>query len=475
MAASSSHLGSQVVRGGTIVGTLNRREFVSQTGRLALGAAAGTSVFAAPARAKTISANEKVVVGIVGLRGRGSVLSQGFAARRDCAVAYLADVDTTIFDQQAPVAFVDNFPADFRGTRLEGVTKAQGKAPKLVQDFRRVLDDKSVDAVVIATPDHWHSLATIWACQAGKDVYVEKPLSHNPWEGRKAVEAARKYQRIVQLGTQSRSAPCFHAAKKYLASGKLGKIHLCRVFNMKEQPNFPLAADGDPPEGFDWDMWNGPAPEHKYNVTFRHRWNHLWRYSGGDIINDGVHQMDLARWLCGVEYPKSVFSTGGRFNSKGAAETPDTQIATFDFDHLVMTFEETLYTPYMIKTDMDVRNGDIFPYWPQNTERIEIYGEQGVMYVGRHGVGWQVFGRQKNRRAGHRGPNARPLSRRGPQGQFRGLDSQPQAAQCRRAARPSEHAACARWPTSAIVWAAKSCSWIPRPRALPTVRKAISS
>ncbi len=122
-------------------------------------------------------------------------------------MAYLADVDTTIFDQKAPVAFVENFPADFRGTRLEGITKAQGKAPKLVQDFRRVLDDKSVDAVVIATPDHWHSLATIWACQAGKDVYVEKPLSHNPWEGRKAVEAARKYQRIVQLGTQSRSAP----------------------------------------------------------------------------------------------------------------------------------------------------------------------------------------------------------------------------------------------------------------------------
>ncbi len=376
---------------------LNRREFVTRTGRLALGAAAGASLLGGTGSAKSVSANEKVVVGIVGLRGRGSVLSQGFAARRDCHVAYLADVDTTIFDQKAPAAFVDNFPADFRGTRLEGVTKAQGKAPKLAQDFRRLLDDKSVDAVVIATPDHWHSLATIWACQAGKDVYVEKPLSHNPWEGRKAVEAARKYKRIVQLGTQSRSAPCFHAAKKYLTAGKLGKIHLCRVFNMKEQPNSPLAPDGDPPEGFDWDMWNGPAPEHKYNVTFRHQWHHLWRYSGGDIINDGVHQMDLARWLCGVEYPKSVFSTGGRFNSKGAAETPDTQIATFDFDHLVMTFEETLYTPYMIKTDMDVRNGDIFPYWPQNTERIEIYGEQGVMYVGRHGVGWQVFGRQKNR------------------------------------------------------------------------------
>ena len=143
---------------------------------------------------------------------------------------------------------------------MAGIEKAQGKAPKTVQDFRRILDDRSVDAVVIATPDHWHAPATIWACQAGKDVYVEKPASHSAWEGRMMVEAARKYKRIVQLGTQSRSAPYVLAAKRYIAEGKLGKIHLCRVHTMHPWPNFPLAADSDPPAGLDWDMWNGPAP-----------------------------------------------------------------------------------------------------------------------------------------------------------------------------------------------------------------------
>jgi predicted dehydrogenase len=382
--------------GEIIMSVVNRRQFLSQTGKTALGAVTGASLLASPRGAKAISANEKIVVGVVGIQGRGSALAMGFATRKDCEVAYLADVDSTLFGTVAK-GYVDMLPPDLRGSRLEGVVKAQGKTPKTVQDFRRMLDDKSVDAIVVATPDHWHALATIWACQAGKDVYVEKPISYSPWEGRQMVEAARKYQRIVQVGTQTRSAPYFQAAKKYIAEGKLGQIHYCRVVNMKQEENFPWRPDSATPKGLDWNMWNGPAPGHKYNVTLHHQWHHFWRYSGGDIINDSIHQMDIARWLCGVEYPKSVYSTGGRFNRPGAAETPDTQIATYDFDKLVMAFEQTLYTPYMIKSDMVVRNTDVYPYWPQNTERVEIYGEQGVMYVGRVGAGWQVFGHQKNR------------------------------------------------------------------------------
>jgi predicted dehydrogenase len=198
------------------------------------------------------------------------------------------------------------------------------------------------------------------------------------------------------VGTQNRSAAYNMGAKKYIQEGKLGKIHFCRVYNQKDWPNTPMAADGDPPPGFDWDMFNGPAPEHKYNSTFRNYWNHLWRYSGGDIANDASHQIDLARWLLGVDYPKTVYSVGGRFNSQGAAETPDTQIAVYEFENLVVTFELTLYTPYMLKIAPVVRDSlEIYPYWPQCATRIEIYGSEGLMYVGRHGGGWQVFVRPK--------------------------------------------------------------------------------
>ena len=269
--------------------------------------------------------------------------------------------------------------------------------PKALSDFRKMLDDRSVDAVVAATPDHWHALAAVWACQAGKDVYVEKPASHSCWEGRQMVEAARKHQRIVQVGLQNRSAAYNAAAKEYLASGKLGKIHFCRIYNQKEWGNTPWAKDCDPPAGLDWDMWNGAAPQAAYNPTLHTNWHHLWRYSGGDIANDASHQIDLARWLLGVDYPKTVYSTGGRFNSRGSCETPDTQVAVYDFDNLVVSFELTLYTPYMLKISPQIRaSKDRHPYWPQCATRIEIYGDKGLMYVGRHGGGWQVFGRPKD-------------------------------------------------------------------------------
>ena len=162
-------------------------------------------------------------------------------------------------------------------------------------------------------------LATIRACQAGKDVYVEKPPSHNCWEGRKMVEAARKYKRIVQVGTQSRSAPYNMAAKKYIADGKLGKVHFCRIYNQKEWANFTMQPDSEPPDGFDWDRWNGPAPPAKYNATLHRNWHHFWCYSSGDIINDGIHQMDLARVRLGVDFrrpsiPQAPVSSRARPN-----------------------------------------------------------------------------------------------------------------------------------------------------------------
>ena len=360
---------------------MNRREFLDRSKKTGLGLAAGVTILSNAASVRGAAANEKVILASVGVRGRGAHLAQGFLDRGDCEIAYVCDVDSSLFE-----------------SRSKAIAERQGgKVPKCVQDFRKALDDKSVDAIVSATPDHWHALSAVWACQAGKDVYVEKPATHSCWEGQKMVEAARKYKRVVQIGTQNRSAPYNLAAKKFIEEGKLGEIHMCRIYNQKSWGNQPIVPDSDPPAGLDWDMWNGPAPEHRYNVNLHRYWNHLWRYSGGDIANDASHQIDLARWLCGVTYPKSAYSVGGRFASEGVADTPDSQVAVYDFDKMVMTFELTLYTPYMLKTDGFLRDNDMFPYWPQNATRIELYGTEGLMCVGRHGGGWQVYIRPKDR------------------------------------------------------------------------------
>ena len=359
----------------------NRREFLDRSATAGVGLAAAGAIATSTQKAKAVSANDKIVLGIIGVRGRGSSLGPAFAARDDCEVAYLADVDASLL-----------------GSRAQAIEQAQGKAPKTVQDFRRVLDDKTVDAVVVATPDHWHALATIWSCQAEKDVYVEKPASHTPWEGRKMVEAARRYKRIVQVGIQNRSAPYNYKAKEYIDSGKLGRIHMARVYNQKYQGNRQRVQETDPPSHLDWDMWTGPAPASRYNANYHGGWNHFWRFSGGDIINDGVHQMDLARWLIGKDYPKTAYCVGGRFNEEGVLDSPDTQMAVYEFDDMVMTLEQTLYTPYMLKTDGGIRNNDMLPHWPQNATRIEIYGDKGLMVIGRHGGGWQVFARPKSRK-----------------------------------------------------------------------------
>src|SRR5207248_630831 len=191
------------------------------------------------------------------------------------------------------------------------VEKAAGKKPRLVADFRTILDDHQVDAVVYATPHHSHALATILACQAGKDVYVEKPACHNIWEGRKMVEAARKYNRVVQLGTQNRSSSYAKSARELVQSGKLGDLHLVRVFNMFSRRRFEKSPDTPPPAGMDWDMWLGPAPQRPYNEALFKSWLYFWDFSGGLIEDDAIHQLDLARMVIGREHPKSVHHAGG--------------------------------------------------------------------------------------------------------------------------------------------------------------------
>jgi len=352
---------------------ISRRWFLRDSLGAAVGAVALGAAESEPP--KKISPNERVILGVMGLGGRGSYLARQFARRSDAEVAYLCDVRSSVLE-----------------SRVQQVQQAQGKAPKLVADFRRMLDDRDVDAIIVATPDHWHSPATIFACQAGKDVYVEKPASHNIWEGRKAVEAARKYERVVQLGTQNRSAAYVQHAIEYLRSGKLGSIHLVRVLNMNARSPIAKSPDSDPPKGFDYDMWLGPAPMRPYNAGRVGRWNWFWDYSGGDIINDGVHQMDMARWVVGQRYPKSVTTTGNIHELKDPGEAPDTQIVTYEYDGLTLLFELALWNPCMKKVAPEDRDKDQFPNWPFYAMKIEIYGTKGIMYLGRHSGGWQMFG-----------------------------------------------------------------------------------
>jgi predicted dehydrogenase len=219
-------------------------------------------------------------------------------------------------------------------------------------------------------------MATLYACQAGKDVYVEKPISHNVVEGRRMVEAARYYRRVVQAGTQSRSGRHFQEAVEYLRSGKLGKVRVAKAINTQRRENIGKKTDGKAPEGVDYDMWLGPAPKRPFNENrFHYNWHWFWDYGTGDLGNDGVHQIDVARWGLGVAAPVAVTSSGGKLFFDDDQQTPDTQVATFEFDGCMLVYEMRLWSPYK---EHGFENGNVF------------YGDEGYMLLG--GNGWRVFG-----------------------------------------------------------------------------------
>lgn len=355
--------------------TMSRRRFLDRSIKGGFNAALGTAAVRATSRA--VPPSDKVVVGVMGVGGRGTQLTGFFAERPDVEIAYVCDVNAKRLPGAAKV-----------------VEEKKGKTPKAVGNFQRILEDKDVDAMVCATPDHWHALATVLACQAGKDVYVEKPASHDIWEGRKMVEAAHKYSRVVQVGMQCRSSSYGGTARDLIQSGKFGGVHLIRVYNMLNRTSVERTLDSAPPEGLDWDMWLGPGLLRPYNPMYLRRV--FWEFNGGLITDDGVHQLDLARWVIGVSFPKAVHHAGGKLAFKDIAETPDTSIVSYEFDGLTLVFEETWWTPYMVKVPNRVRESTTqFPDWyPFIGTRIEIYGTDGMMILGRHGGGWQLFDRE---------------------------------------------------------------------------------
>lgn len=293
----------------------SRREFLKEA---ALGAAAltmGSSLegFAAPR--KGANASDRIRLGIVGVNSRGNALAQGFAKLPDCEITYICDCDLEAM-------------ARCQNT----VSQITGRTPKGEQDIRKMLEKKDLDAVVIATPDHWHAPAAIMALQAGKHVYLEKPTSHNPAENEMLIRAAAKYKKCVQAGNQRRSWPNVIEGIQAVKSGEIGKVMYAKSWYVNNRPSIGYGKAVPVPEHLDWDLWQGPAPRTEFHDNYIHyNWHWFWRWGTGEALNNGTHFVDILRWGLGVDYPVMVGSIGGRYRYKDDWETPDTQLITFQF------------------------------------------------------------------------------------------------------------------------------------------------
>ncbi len=383
---------------------ISRRDFASRIGAAAAGIVVGGELFGSRANAapnvggRILGANDRVVTASIGIRGQGNALKRGFARLKNVEIKTLCDIDGNLFPSRA------------NDERLKDVPTFK---PGYAQDLRRVLDDKDIDAIVIAVPNHWHALATIWGLQAGKHVYVEKPSSHTVWEGRKMVEAQARYGKIVQVGTMNRSRPAVRQAIKFLHDGGIGKVYMARGLCFKPRPAIGKYPDGPMAPGekyaltitsktpeptydqqylskVDYDLWLGPAEKRAFNRNrFHYNWHWHWDYGNGDSGNQGPHQFDIARWgLQKQEHPIRIRSVGGYFGEASSQETPDVQTALYEYaDGTILEFG----------TRGEFTNDE-------GTQRIGnlFYGSKGWLYVDGDGRKWQSYMGPKN----EKGPGA---------------------------------------------------------------------
>jgi predicted dehydrogenase len=360
---------------------MQRREFLQRSAIGVAGATLGSPLLFG--NTSPIGANEKIALALIGCGDRGlSCIINCCKTNKNVVIKTVCDVNRTKLSHAA--------------NRVE---KAFGYRPGKTEEMRTIFDDKDVDAVWIATPEHWHMLAAIRACQAGKDVYVEKNLSVNIFESRKLVEAAAKYKRIVQSGLQNRSASQGFSAREYVRSGKLGKIVTVKTYFMLGGQKFTEAPATPVPGWLDWDKWLGPAPMRPYSPSIvsesgRGGWQNYWDYSGGLLDDEASHTLDFTRMVLGdPPHPKSVYGWGGNFTYGGKGETPEAQSIIFDFGEYVLSADGGTSYKYMKKAPPEIRNdAKRFPNWRNYSARVEIYGTDGLMYLGRHGGGWQVIG-----------------------------------------------------------------------------------
>jgi predicted dehydrogenase len=293
----------------------SRREFLEQSLFASAALSGGLPALAQEPR-KTVGPNDKVRVAVVGVHGQGMVHVGRWLSLADVEVAAICDPDENVV-----------------ATPITKVEKATGKKPVHYKDLRNLLEDKSIDAISVATPNHWHCLAGIWAIQAGKDAYVEKPLGHNLFECRQLVEASRKYDRMCQMGNYPRSLGHVREAVKYLHENKLGKVKVARGICYNKRDSIGKKADSAVPAGVDYDLWLGPAPERPFNHNrFHYNWHWNWDFGGGEIANNGIYQLDTARWGINKDaHPATVVSVGGRLGYKDDGQTPNSQTTLYEY------------------------------------------------------------------------------------------------------------------------------------------------
>jgi predicted dehydrogenase len=304
----------------------SRREFIKKTaaGAAALTAGGVLPGFSAKSYASIRGANDRIKVTVMGVNSRGLALATNYALQPNCEVLYISDVDSRAADKCIGV-----------------VEKTQNSRPKAQPDFRKTLDDKDVDALVVAAPDHWHAPAAILASKAGKHVYLEKPCSHNPQEGEWLVAAAKKYKNVIQMGNQRRSWPNVAQAIAEVQGGIIGRPYFAKGWYTNNRPSIGVGKPAAVPSWLDYELWQGPAPRQAFKDNILHyNWHWFWHWGTGEALNNGTHMVDLMRWGLGVEYPTRVTSAGGRYRYQDDWETPDTQVITMEFaNNTGMTWE----------------------------------------------------------------------------------------------------------------------------------------
>lgn len=346
----------------------NRREFIKKSALGTAGIAIGGMGFSARSYGSIQGANDRINIAVIGIRGQGGTHINSWIALKDnrnVRLKTICDVDEQYYAEKSKI-----------------ISEATGEKPVTEWDMRKVFDDKDIHAVSFAIPNHWHALGTIWACQAGKHVYVEKPACHNIFEGRKMVEASRKYNVRVQTGCQNRSIANVMEAIKFIHEGGIGDIYMAKGLCYKPRDSFGIAKDSTPPASLHYDQWRGPAPMRPYNEKRVHyNWHWFWETGNGDTGNQGPHQFDIARWgLNKHEHPVSVFSMGGLYGINPAEceqETPNTQTSLFKYSDGKMLEFETRGRYTNDESSLGIRIGNIF------------YGTEG--YVEIDGDKWKAF------------------------------------------------------------------------------------
>jgi len=345
---------------------MNRRSFLSKS----VGAAAAAVTLSTGRPRACAAPNDRITIAAIGVRGRGGSVLKVFASRKNVDVKYVVDVDEGV-----------------RRRRADEVGRMTGRKPKVIKDFRHALDDQAVDAIMLGTPTHWHAIPTIMACQANKDVYVEKPDAHNVVEGQLMVAAMKKYKRVVQLGTQSRSGRHFLDAMQYIGEGHIGRALFAKAWESAKQRSIGRPVDSQPPPGVDYDFWLGPAPKRPFNPhRFHGSWRWFFDYGCGDLGNDGVHRLDVAHWAfesalaAQGEKPlgavKAVSAHGGKCYFDDLQEWPDNLICTYDYGAgRVITYEMRIWTPYTMFGE---------------SEGAAVYGDQGYVILGNNS--WRAYG-----------------------------------------------------------------------------------